>query len=93
MGALPLSCHLLNKVAVGSFRREFRLPQQNVSLTVLVVAAKKSVVIPGVARGQEVARRQGARPRLAEGGACAPLREAWKSVAASARADASARRT
>jgi len=37
--------------------------------------AKKSVVIPGVAR------RQGARPRLAEGGACAPLREAWKSVA------------
>ena len=29
----------------------------------------------------EVARHQGERPRLAEGGACAPLREAWKSVA------------
>ena len=26
--------------------------------------------------------RPGERPRLAEGGACAPLREAWKSVAA-----------
>jgi len=44
--------------------------------SLLLVYAKKSVVIPGVAR------RQGARPRLAEGGACAPLREAWKNVAA-----------
>ena len=60
------------------------LPKSNTADRLIQVCAlpraKKSVVIPGVAR------RQGARPRLAEGGASAPLREAWKSVVPAARA-------